>query len=222
MDPSSVRIAPSILSADFGHLADQLALAEAGGADLIHVDVMDGCFVPNITIGPMIVEAVDGLTSLPLDVHLMVQDPERYIDDFVGAGADMLCLHVEATRHLHKALVEIRDRGVAAGVALNPATPLVSVTDVLEEVDFVTVMSVNPGFGGQQFIAQSVEKIRALAGTIRERDVKVEVEVDGGVTDENAADVIAAGARILVAGSFVFKAPDVPEAIQRLRAVAAP
>ncbi len=220
MDQRQIRIAPSILSADFGHLADELGRAKEGGADLIHVDVMDGCFVPNITIGPLIVEAVNRHTELPLDVHLMIEDPERYLDDFMKAGADMLCVHVEACRHLHKALVSIRDQGVAAGVALNPSTPIDAVADVLEEIDFITVMSVNPGFGGQQFIPQSTEKIRRLREMLDERAPGVEIEIDGGVTTENVRQVTEAGAQIVVAGSFVFKAADVPEAIRSLRTVA--
>jgi len=216
---SGIRIAPSVLSADFGHLADQIALAEEGGADLLHVDVMDGHFVPNITVGPMIVEAVNRITRLPLDVHLMIDSPESYVDDFIEAGADMISIHAEACRHLHRTLVAVREKGVAAGVALNPSTPVMNLVNVLEEIDFALVMSVNPGFGGQTFIPQSVEKIREVRAMIAERDANVEIEVDGGVTTANVRDIVGAGADIVVAGSFVFKADDVPGAVRGLREV---
>ncbi len=219
MTGSGIRIAPSVLSADFGHLADQIALAEEGGADLLHLDVMDGHFVPNITVGPMIVEAVDRITRLPLDVHLMIDNPESYVNAFIEAGADMISIHAEACRHLHRTLVAVREKGVAAGVALNPSTPVMNLVNVLEEIDFALVMSVNPGFGGQAFIPQSVEKIREVREMIVERDVNVEIEVDGGVTTANVRDIVGAGADIVVAGSFVFKADDVPGAVRSLREV---
>jgi len=178
---------------------------------------MDGHFVPNITVGPMIVEAVDRITSLPLDVHLMIDNPEAYIDDFIDAGADMLSIHAEACRHLHRTLVAIRDKGVVAGVALNPSTPVLNLINVLDEIDFALVMSVNPGFGGQAFIPQSVGKIGEVREMIAERGVNVEIEVDGGVTTANVRDVVGAGADIVVAGSFVFKAEDVAGAVRSLR-----
>lgn len=215
----SIRIAPSMLSADFGHLADQIALAEEGGADLLHLDIMDGHFVPNITVGPIIVAAINKLTDLPLDVHLMIENPDAYIDAFIDAGADMISIHSEACRHLHRTLVAIRDRGVAAGVALNPSTPVMNLVNVLGEIDFALVMSVNPGFGGQAFIPQSIEKIQVVRDTIGQRRLDVEIEVDGGITTDNVRDVVEAGADIIVAGSFVFKADDVPGAVRRLRGV---
>ena len=217
MTGTRVRIAPSILSADFGHLADEIALAEEGGADLLHLDIMDGHFVPNITVGPMIVETINRLTDLPLDVHLMIDRPDSYVDEFVRAGADMISIHAEACRHLHRTLVAIRDKGVAAGVALNPSTPVMNLVNVLDEIDFALVMSVNPGFGGQTFIPQALEKIRIVRKTIEERQVKVDIEVDGGVTADNVRDVVDAGADIVVAGSFVFAADDVVGAVRELR-----
>lgn len=220
MAAHEIRIAPSVLSADFGHLADQVALAEEGGADLIHLDIMDGHFVPNITVGPMIVATIDELTDLPLDVHLMIETPEIYIDDFIEAGADMISVHEEACRHLHRTLVSIRKKGARAGVALNPSTPVISLINVLGAIDFALVMSVDPGFGGQTFIPQALEKIRLLRGTIAERRLNVEIEVDGGITAENVREVVAAGAEIVVAGSHVFKAPDIGAAVRELRAAA--
>lgn len=221
MSKSSIRIAPSVLSADFGHLADQVKLADEGGADLIHLDIMDGHFVPNITVGPMIVSTIRGLTEVPLDVHLMIEKPESYIQDFIDAGAGTICVHLEACNHLHRTLAMIRDQGVVTGIALNPATPIIGLVNVLDDVDFVTVMSVNPGFGGQQFIPQSLEKIHVLRKSILDRKAQVDIEVDGGITTSNVLDVVKAGANIIVAGSFVFDSPDIPDAVRKLRAVAA-
>lgn len=197
-------MAPSILSADFGRLADEVRAAEEAGADWIHVDVMDGRFVPNITIGPVVVEAVRAATTLPLDVHLMIVEPERYVADFAKAGADVISVHVEASPHLHRTLQQIRALGKKAGVVLNPHTPEDAIRCVLGDVDLVLVMSVNPGFGGQSFIPSALGKLRALRRAIDEAGHDVELEVDGGVAPGTAKQVIEAGARMLVAGSAVF------------------
>ncbi len=197
-------IAPSILSADFGALADEVAAAEAAGSDWIHVDVMDGRFVPNITIGPVVVEAVRRATTLPLDVHLMIVEPERYLDAFAAAGADRLLVQVEACPHLHRTLQQIRGLGKKAGVVLNPHTSEESIRHVLGELDQILVMSVNPGFGGQSFIASQLAKIATLRGMIDERGLDIALEVDGGVAPGTAGRCIAAGATALVAGSAIF------------------
>ncbi len=199
-----VKIAPSILTADFGHLADQLAAAEKGGADLIHLDVMDGWFVPNISFGPLLIRSVRQYTSLPLDVHLMVQDPERYLAEFADAGASILTVHVEASVHLQRTLQQIRDLGCRVGLALNPATPIESIREVVEMLDMVLVMSVNPGFGGQKFIPATYDKIRRMKALLEQQNTACEVEVDGGVGVSNIADVVASGADVLVAGSAVY------------------
>jgi len=203
-----VWIAPSILSADFKRLGEEVKLAEEAGADLIHVDVMDGHFVPNITIGPLVVEAVKNSTNLPLDVHLMIVSPERYVKDFVTAGADYLVVHVEACTHLHRTVWQIKELGVKAGVALNPATPLCLVEDLLEDLDLILIMSVNPGFGGQKFIPFCLEKIKKAKSLIKEKGLKTLVEVDGGVKLENAKVIAEAGADILVMGSAFFGSKD--------------
>ncbi|MDI6715897.1 MAG: ribulose-phosphate 3-epimerase [Actinomycetota bacterium] len=216
-----ILIAPSILSADFSCLAEQVNKAAEGGADLIHVDVMDGNFVPNITIGPLIVEALRRSTSIPLDVHLMIDQPERYIDNFIEAGALWISFHVEATNHVHRLIQRIKEySGVKAGVALNPATPVTSLNYILEDLDFVVVMSVNPGFGGQKFIATSLEKIEVIRHMIDTRGLNVKIEVDGGVSAENADKVVLKGADILVAGSAVFGTKDIPEAVRGIRKAA--
>jgi ribulose-phosphate 3-epimerase len=215
-----VEIAPSILSADFTRLGEQIAAAERGGASYIHVDVMDGHFVPNITLGPFVVKAVRRATKLPIDAHLMIEDPDRYVGDFARAGADMLSVHPEATYHLHRTLNFIREAGCRAGVVLNPATSLAAVEEVIGDVDYVLLMSVNPGFGGQEFIASSVDKLRRLAALIRSRGARARIEIDGGIGPENAAEVAAAGAEILVAGSAVFGAPDPAEAVRQLAGLA--
>ena len=216
----SVRIAPSILSADFAALGSAVAAAEAGGADLIHVDVMDGHFVPNLTIGPPVVAALHRVTGLPLDVHLMITDPDRYLDRFADAGAAAVSVHVETTPHLHRTLGHIRSRGMRAGVALNPATAVSTLSEVAGEVDFVLVMSVDPGFGGQTFIPGSVAKIARVRRLLDEAGNRAPVEVDGGVDRGNAARVVEAGAEILVAGAAIFGTPDVPAAVRGLRAAA--
>jgi len=213
----TVRIAPSILAADFSALGEEIATAERGGADLIHVDVMDGHFVPNITIGPPVVRAIKRVTSLPLDVHLMIADPARYLTTFADAGADFLSVHVEATPHLHKTLTEIKKLGVQAGVALNPSTPESVLNEIAAEVDFILVMSVNPGFGGQKFIPQTLTKIVAIQDILEKAKNEVPIEVDGGISQSNAGDVVAAGADMLVAGSAIFGSPDPSQAIEILR-----
>ena len=213
----TVRIAPSILAADFSALGEEIATAERGGADLIHVDVMDGHFVPNITIGPPVVRAIKRVTSLPLDVHLMIADPARYLTTFADAGADFLSVHVEATPHLHKTLTEIKKLGVQAGVALNPSTPESVLNEIATEVDFILVMSVNPGFGGQKFIPRTLTKIVAIQEILEKAKNEAPIEVDGGISQSNAGDVVAAGADMLVAGSAIFGSPDPSQAIEVLR-----
>jgi ribulose-phosphate 3-epimerase len=211
-----VILAPSILSADFGRLADQIAGAERGGAGVIHVDVMDGRFVPNITVGPLVVKAVRRATELPVDVHLMIEEADRYLDAFVDAGASWISVHVEAMPHLQRAVARLRERGARAGVALNPATPLSSLDEVLPELDHVLVMSVNPGFGGQSFLPSVFEKLRRLRAQVRERRLPTQIDVDGGVDAGNARAVVDAGADILVAGSAVFGDGDPETGARRL------
>ena len=210
-------IAPSILSADFGRLAEEVKSVEAAGADWIHVDVMDGRFVPPITLGPLVVEAVRKATRLPLDVHLMIVEPEKHIADFVKAGASTVTVHVETCPHLHRTLNQIRELGATPSVTLNPSTPLSALEEVLGEVGMVLVMSVNPGWGGQSFIPASVEKVRRLRAMLDARGSKARVEVDGGVNAQTARQVVAAGADVLVAGNAVFRAPDYRKAIADLR-----
>jgi ribulose-phosphate 3-epimerase len=208
----SVKIAPSILNADFGHLADAVRRAEAGGADWIHVDVMDGTFVPNLTVGPMVVEAIRRATTLPLDVHLMIDEPRRYLSRFRDAGGDWLTIHLEADRHPHRTLSEIRSLGAKAGLALNPGTPVEFATDLIEGLDLLLVMSVNPGFGGQPFIEAALRKLTQAREMLADRNPRCELEVDGGVKLANAALVKQAGASVVVAGSFVYLEGDSPEA----------
>ncbi len=212
-----VLVAPSILSADFGRLAEEVRAAEQAGADWIHVDVMDGRFVPNITIGPAVVRAIRAATSLPLDIHLMIIEPERYIADFAHAGADVLTVHVEACTHLHRTLEHIRDLGKKPGVVLNPGTGEETLRYVLHLVDLVLAMSVNPGFGGQKFIAEVLPKVRALRQMIDRSGRDIHLEIDGGITRENAAAATDAGARVLVAGTAVFAHPPYADAIAALR-----
>lgn len=212
-----IKIAPSILSADFSQLGQEVAEVEKAGADMIHIDVMDGHFVPNITIGPMIVEAVRKVTQLPLDVHLMIADPDRFLAEFARAGADILTVHVEACRHLHRTLQEIQRLKVRAGIALNPATSLASVEEVLPEADMIVLMSVNPGFGGQRFIPSVLPKIGRLLEILEAQGLQKEIEVDGGVNLENSREILQAGTTILVAGTAVFRSPDYRDTISRLR-----
>jgi ribulose-phosphate 3-epimerase len=215
-----LRIAPSILSADFACLGEQLRAVERAGADWIHVDVMDGRFVPNLTIGPLVVEAVRRTTDLPLDVHLMIEEPERYVGAFVKAGADLVSVHVETCPHLHRTLQQIREAGARASAVLNPSTPASHVETVLGDLDQVLVMTVNPGFGGQEFIASMLPKIATLRRWIDERGLSVALEVDGGISPKTIGRAHRAGADVFVAGSAVFGQPDVAAAIAALRAAA--
>ena len=215
--PSLPLIAPSLLSSDFGHLADELARIEQAGADLHHVDVMDGRFVPNLTIGPPVVKALRRVTSLPLDVHLMIVEPERYIADFAAAGADHLLVHVEAGPHLHRTLQQIRDLGKRAGVVLNPHTPEETIRYVLPLLDEILVMSVNPGFGGQAFLPLVLPKVAALRRMIDEGGYAIDLEIDGGIGPDTAREVVQAGARVLVAGSAVFGHGDYHATLGALR-----
>ncbi|BCA80930.1 ribulose-phosphate 3-epimerase [Desulfuromonas sp. AOP6] len=212
-----VKIAPSILSADFSRLGEEIAAIERGGADYVHVDVMDGHFVPNITIGPLVLEAARRSTSLPLDVHLMIENPDLYIPQFAEAGADILTVHQEAVPHLHRTVQLIRSLGKKAGVSINPATPVSTLEVILDEVDLILVMSVNPGFGGQSFIPAALTKIEALRQMIDRRGLSIELEVDGGVKADNIRQVAAAGADVFVAGSAVFGTDDYGATIRRLK-----
>jgi len=211
------QIAPSLLSADFSKLREEVADIEAAGADWLHIDVMDGHFVPNLTVGPLVVRALKPHTKLPLDCHLMVTEPENWVESFAQAGASVITVHAEASAHLDRLLNRIRELGCRAGVSINPATPLTAIEEVLHLVDLVLVMSVNPGFGGQKFIATAIDKIERLARERQERKLSFLIEVDGGITATNASAVVTAGADILVAGSAVFGAKDRSAAIQALR-----
>ena len=211
------KIAPSVLSADFSRLGDEVRAVAAAGADYIHLDVMDGHFVPNITIGPLVVEAVRKVTQLPLDVHLMITEPDRYIPDFAAAGADIIVVHAEACWHLHRTVQLIKSLGKRAGVSLNPATPLSSLEYVLGELDLVLLMTVNPGFGGQSFIEACIPKIQALRGMLDKRGLEAELEVDGGVKTDNIARISHAGADVFVAGSAVFGSADYAATIAELK-----
>jgi ribulose-phosphate 3-epimerase len=203
-----IKIAPSILSANFLTLGEEIKAAEAVGADMLHIDIMDGHFVPNITIGPFIVEAIRSITSLPLDVHLMIEEPDKYIGDFIKAGADYLTIHYEACVHLHRTVQQIRESGIKAGVSLNPATPIWGLEHILQDMDIALLMSVNPGFGGQAFIPEAIGKIKTLRNLIKEKGLSTSIEVDGGIKLTNAAEVISAGADILVMGSAFFNSKD--------------
>lgn len=216
----SVQIAPSVISADFLNLGASLGAVERAGADLFHFDVMDGQFVPNITMGPLVLAAVKRQVKIPIDVHLMIVDPDRYLGDFAKAGADILIVHQEAVTHLHRTITHIHSLGCKAGVAINPATPVSLLEDILEELDTVLVMSVNPGFGGQTFIPRSESKIAALRAMIARRGARARIEVDGGIDPDTAGRVVAAGAQILVAGAAVLGQLDPVAALQRLRAAA--
>jgi ribulose-phosphate 3-epimerase len=210
-------IAPSILSADFSKLGDEIQSVEVAGADWIHVDVMDGHFVPNITIGPLVVEAARRVTSLPLDVHLMIENPDRYIKDFAKAGADLISVQVEACVHLNRTIQMIKELDRQAGVVLNPSTPLSSLEWIIEDVDFIMIMSVNPGFGGQKFIPNSLDRVKALREMIRERGLTTLIEIDGGVNENTIKNISDAGVDVFVAGSAIFKSPDYKKTIDRFR-----
>ncbi len=214
---SLIEIAPSILSADFTKLGQQIEIVERAGASLLHVDVMDGRFVPNITVGLPVVEAISRATQLPIDVHLMIVEPGRYAEQFVKAGAQMVSMHIEADPHAHRTLSAIRAAGAQAGIAINPATPLSALDEALKFADYVLVMSVNPGFGGQEFIPESLDKVRRLRKMIDERGLKARIEIDGGIDAENVAEVASAGAEIIVSGSAIFRAPDPAAALRELR-----
>ena len=216
-----VEIAPSILSADFARLGEQIEAAERGGATLIHVDVMDGHFVPNLTVGIPVVRSLARATRLPLDAHLMISEPGRYAEQFVEAGAQMVSVHIEADPHIHRTLMGIRAKGAQAGVVINPATPLAALDEALQFADYVLVMSVNPGFGGQKFIPTSVEKVRRLRRLIEERGLSVRIEIDGGIDPGTIGTVAAAGAEIMVAGTAVFGQPDPAQAVRDLLAASA-
>lgn len=212
-----IKIAPSILSADFAKLGEDIKDVELGGADYIHVDVMDGHFVPNITIGSLIVDAIRPVTDLPLDVHLMIENPDKYIETFSKAGADIITVHVEACPHLHRTLQLIKSTGTKAGVVLNPHTPVSTIQHVIEDVDMVLLMTVNPGFGGQSFIHSVLPKIREVADLVAEKNLNVEIEIDGGVNPETAKLCVEAGANVLVAGSAIYNQKDRAQAIQAIR-----
>jgi len=217
-----IKLAPSILSADFTRLGEQIAEVARAGADYIHVDVMDGHFVPNITIGAPVVASIRPVTSLPLDVHLMIEHPERYISEFVQAGADIITVHVEASPHLHATIRLIKELGVKAGVSLNPPTPLSAIEEFMPHVDLVLIMSVNPGFGGQSFIPATLPRIANMRKMLDDRKLSAELEVDGGINADNAPDIVKAGANVLVAGNSVFRAKEgISQAIRRLREAAA-
>jgi len=216
----SIRLAPSILAADFAKLGDEIAAAARGGADLIHVDVMDGHFVPNLTIGPPVVRSIRKVTALPLDVHLMIMDPDKYLEAFVDAGANLISVHVEVLPHLHRTVSQIKKLGAKAGVVLNPSTPVVVLEDIAADVDFVLVMSVNPGFGGQVFIPHSVPKIRAVRALLDRAGNPAPIEVDGGIDLTTVASVVGAGARMIVAGNAIFGGGHAEAAARELRAAA--
>ena len=217
MNTRTIDIAPSILSSDFSRLAEEIESVQLGGATILHVDVMDGHFVPNITIGLPVVKSIASSTKLPIDAHLMISEPGRYAEQFVAAGAKMVSVHVEADPHLHRTLASIKAAGAYAGIAVNPATPLGAVEEALSFADYVLVMSVNPGFGGQRFIPTSLDKVRRLRRKIDESGLNVRIEIDGGIDRGNIAEVVAAGAEIIVAGSAIFGAEDPQAAVRELR-----
>ncbi|MFT9494272.1 ribulose-phosphate 3-epimerase [Anaerosolibacter sp.] len=212
-----IKLAPSILSANFAHLLEDIKKVESAGVDLLHIDVMDGHFVPNITIGPLVIESIKGRTNLPFDVHLMIENPDQYIGSFIKAGADIITVHAEACTHIHRTIQNIKSQGAKAAVALNPGTPLNSLEYVLEELDMVLIMSVNPGFGGQHFIPSALEKIKALKKMLAERNLVMDIQVDGGIKLDNAAEVVQAGANVLVAGSAIFNTGSIEDTVKMFR-----
>ena len=213
-----IKIAPSILSADFGNLAESVKEAEKGGADLIHIDVMDGHFVPNISIGPVVVAGIRDSTKLPFDVHLMINQPEKYIPDFVKAGSDIITVSAESSNHLHRAIQGIKEHGIKAGMALNPSTSIATIENILDDIDMIVIMTVNPGFGGQKFIESMLPKIKSTRELIEKRGLDIDLEVDGGINPKNAKLAVDAGANILVAGNAVFKGEgSIQENIARLK-----
>lgn len=212
-----VKIAPSILSADFSNLLKDINVVENAGVDMIHIDVMDGHFVPNITIGPLVLKSLREKTSLPFDVHLMIEYPDKYIGDFAQAGADIITVHVEACTHLHRTIQNIKAHGAKAGVSLNPATPLSSIEEIIDEVDMILIMSVNPGFGGQVFIDSMLDKIKRLKNMILEKGLDIDIEVDGGIKINNIDKVVEAGGNVIVAGSAIFKSNNIIESVNKFR-----
>ena len=211
------KLAPSILSADFSRLGEEIKAVEEAGADYIHIDIMDGHFVPNITIGPLVVETAKAVTTLPLDVHLMISDPDRYVQDFIKAGSDLLSVHVETCPHLQRTLTYIRELGGRSGAVLNPSTPISTLEYVMDDLDMILLMTVNPGFGGQSFIENSLDKIRALRGMIRERELSTLIQIDGGVNEKTIADISQAGVDVFVSGSAIFGSPDYKKTIDSYR-----
>ena len=216
-----VKIAPSVLSADFTNLERQISLIEKGGADWVHLDIMDGHFVPNITFGPMVARAIRSLTKLPLDAHLMIEQPDRYLQHFSDAGVNRLTVHVETCPHLHRTVQRIRELGMKPGVTLNPSTPASSLREIISFVDLVLVMTVNPGFGGQKFIRSMLAKIREIKGMLLKSNPKAYLEVDGGVDESNASELVRAGSNVLVAGNSIFSKKNIPAAVKGLRKAAA-
>ena len=216
--PRKIKLAPSILSADFAHLAEQITLVESAGADFIHLDVMDGHFVPNISFGPIVIRNLRKITKLPFDTHLMITDPDRYLEDFKRAGSNILTVHQEACTHLHRTIQKIKNLGMKAGVALNPATPLGMVEEILPSLDLLLIMTVNPGFGGQTFIDEMISKIERAAQLIRNLNQPVELEIDGGIDPLTAERVTRAGATVLVSGSAIFQSQDIPGAMRQIMA----
>jgi ribulose-phosphate 3-epimerase len=220
LNPNSIQIAPSLLSADFSRLCEEIARIDRGGADIIHLDIMDGHFVPNITFGPPVVAKIRSCTELPFDAHLMVQSPDQFIEPFIDAGVDMISVHLESPGHLQRTLALIRDKGAKAGVVLNPATSIEGLCYILDDLDYILIMSVNPGFGGQAFIPSTIQKLQDLSNMLYEAGKPIPIQLDGGVGPDNTAEVTSAGARILVAGSAIFGNPPYEEVIKRMKEAA--